>query len=115
MFFQYTIFLVVDVPSLGYKQIYNILLNDERHNLTIENFPRCSCVYFVTMLVGSLGGPDTYVQCKHVYHVLQLIMLCGFTKNFIHYCMWSWDETQCLLQHSKVLGLQVSQPYFGQV
>jgi hypothetical protein len=58
------------------------------------------------MLVGFLGGLGTYVQCKHVYHVLQLMMFYGFTKDFIHYWMWSWDEVQCLLQCFKVLGLQ---------
>ncbi len=37
--------------------------------MTIGNFLKCSCVYFVTMLVGSLGGRRVYMQCKHVYHV----------------------------------------------
>jgi hypothetical protein len=31
--------------------------------------------------VGSLGGRGVFVQCKHVYHVLQTIMLCGLTKS----------------------------------
>jgi hypothetical protein len=52
-------------------------------------------VYFVAML--ALGGLGTYVQCKHVYHILQLIMFCGFMEDFIHYCMWNWDVVQCLL------------------
>ncbi len=66
--------------------------------MTIENFPRCSCVYFVTMLVGSLGGRGVYVQCKHVYHVLQPIMFCGLMEEFIHHCTWNWDEVQRLLK-----------------
>ncbi len=52
--------------------------------MTIGNYPRCSCVHFVTMLVGSLGGHGVYVQCKHVYHILQTIMFCGFTEEFMH-------------------------------
>ncbi len=46
------------------------LSNDQRYNVTIGNFPGCSCVYFDIMLVGSLGGHGVYVHCKHVYHVL---------------------------------------------
>ncbi len=67
---QCTVFPVVDVPPPRYEQIYSILSDDKRYNVTIGNFLGCSCVYFMTMLVGSLGGPRTYVQCKHVYHIL---------------------------------------------
>ncbi len=73
--------------------------------MTIENFPRFSCVYFVTMLVGFLGGHGVYVQCKHVYHVLQPIMFCGLMEEFVHHCTWNWDEVQCLLKYSKVFEL----------
>jgi hypothetical protein len=37
------------------------------------------------MLATFLGSRGAYVQCKHVHHVLQRIMLCGFTKEFIHH------------------------------
>ncbi len=57
------------------------------------------------MLVTSLGGRGAYVQCKHVYHVLQMIMFCGLMKVFIHQYMWNWDEIQHLLKHSKVFRL----------
>jgi hypothetical protein len=102
---QCIVFFVVDVPSPRYGQIYNILSNDKCYNVTIGNFLGCSFVYFVTMLVGFLNGLGTYVQCKHVYHVLKSIMFYGLTENFIHYYTWSWEEVQCLLQHFKVLGL----------
>jgi hypothetical protein len=62
--------LAINVPSARYGEIYNIILDDKRYNVTIKNFPKCSCVYFVTMLVCSLGGRGVYVQCEHVYHVL---------------------------------------------
>jgi hypothetical protein len=74
------------------------------YDVTIGNFPKCSCVYFVKMLAKSLGAHGVYVQCKHVYHILQTIMFCGLTKEFIHYCTWSWDEVQCLLECSKAFG-----------
>jgi hypothetical protein len=50
------------------------------------------------MLAGSLGAHGAYVQCKHVYHILLIIMLCGLTEKFIHYCTWNWDEVQRLLK-----------------
>jgi hypothetical protein len=57
------------------------------------------------MLVGSLGAHGAYAQCKHVYHILQMIMFCGFIEEFIHYYTWSWDEVQRLLERFKAFGL----------
>ncbi len=61
LFLQCTIFLVVDVLSFDYGQIYNIISDDNQYDVTIGNFPRCSCVYFVIMLASSLGGCGAYV------------------------------------------------------
>ncbi len=73
--------------------------------MTIKNYLGCSCVYFVTMLEGFLGGCGVFMQCKHVYHVLQTIMFCGLTKEFIHHYTWSWDEVQRLLKCCKAFEL----------
>jgi hypothetical protein len=54
----------VDVPSPRYGQIYNILLDDQKYDVTIGNFLGCSYVYFVKMLVGSLGARGVYVHCN---------------------------------------------------
>ncbi len=102
---QCTVFPPIDVPSPRYGQIYSIVLDDQRYDVTIGNFLGCSCVYFVKMLVGSLGARGVYVHCKHVYHVLQMIMFCGLMEEFIHHCTWSWDEVQRLLKSSKVFEL----------
>ncbi len=66
---QCTVFPPIDVPSPRYGRIYNIISNDQRYDVTIENFPRCSCVYFVKMLEGSLGARGVYVHYEHVYHI----------------------------------------------
>jgi hypothetical protein len=55
---------LVNVPSTGFGQIYNIFSNGQRYDLTIGTFLRCSCVYFVKMLAGSLGARGVYVHCK---------------------------------------------------
>jgi hypothetical protein len=44
------------------------------------------------MLASSLGGCGAYVQCKHVYHILQTIMFNGLMEEFLQYYKWSWDE-----------------------
>jgi hypothetical protein len=66
--------------------------------VTIGNFFGCSCVYFVIMFTSSLGGRGVYVQCKHVYHVLQMLMFYGLVKMFIRPYTSSWDEIQRLFQ-----------------
>ncbi len=73
--------------------------------MIIGNFLGCSCVYFVKMLASSLGTHGVYVHCKHVYHVLKMIMFFGLTEKFIHHCTWSWDEVQHLLDCSKFFEL----------
>jgi hypothetical protein len=67
------------------------------YDVTIENYVSCSCIYFVVMLTIPLGEHGAWVQCKHIYHILQNIMYCGKTKKFIHYPTWSLDEVQHLL------------------
>jgi hypothetical protein len=44
------------------------------------------------MLVVFLSVNWAYVQCKHVYHILQMIMFYGFMEKFIHHYTWNWDE-----------------------
>jgi hypothetical protein len=63
----------------------------------------CFYIYLVVMLVTSLGGCGAWVQCKHLYHILQNIMYCGQSKKFIHYPTWSWDKVQWLLHVLKHL------------
>jgi hypothetical protein len=58
---QCIVFPVVDVPPHGYGWIYNILFDDNKYDVIVGNFPRCSCVYFVKMLANSLGACGAYV------------------------------------------------------
>jgi len=60
--------------------------------VTIGNYLGCSCIYFVIMSASSLGGHGAWVQCKHMYYILQNIIYCGQAKKIIHYPMWSWDK-----------------------
>jgi hypothetical protein len=51
----------IDVSPFGYGKIYNIIYNDKQYDVTIGNILGCSCIYFVTMLVASLGSHGAYV------------------------------------------------------
>jgi len=59
--YQCIVFPAIDVSSLGYGQIYSIILDDKIYDMIIGNFPKCSCVYLVTMLVGFLGDDKVHV------------------------------------------------------
>jgi hypothetical protein len=67
------------------------------YDVTIENYVGCSSIYFVVMLTISLGGHGAWVECKHLYYILQNMMYYGKTKKFIHYPRCSLDEVQHLL------------------
>ncbi len=102
----------VDVQPPKYARIYNILSNHKRFYVTIGNYPFCYCIFFVIMSTIFLGGCETWVQCKHMYHILQNIMYCGQSKKFIHFPIWSWDKIQWLLTCAKTFE---SQWYYNKV
>jgi hypothetical protein len=97
---------LVDVQPLGYGQIYNIFSDHKCFDVTIGNYLGCSRIYFVVILATFLGGRGAWVQCRHLYHILQNIMYYGWTKKFIHYPMWIWDMFHHLLAHVKARETQ---------
>jgi hypothetical protein len=58
-----TNFPPIDVQPPRYGQIYNILLSHKHFNVTIANYLGYSRIYFIVMLVASLGGCGAWVQC----------------------------------------------------
>ncbi len=77
--------------------------NTKQYELKIGNFQTCICVDFITMMASSLGGCGKWVHYKHLYFILQNVMYCGQTENFIHFLAWSWNEVQCLKSHARVV------------
>ncbi len=61
LFLQCIVFPTVDVLPHGHARIYNILFDDNQYDVTINNFPGRSCVYFVKMLASALGAHGAYV------------------------------------------------------
>jgi type III secretory pathway component EscU len=74
----------------------------------LVNFHACDnyCIYFIVTLIISLGIHGAWVQCKHLYHILQNIMYYGQFEEFIHYPTWNWDEVQRLLARAKTFDNQ---------
>jgi len=68
-----------NVHALGYERIYYIILgpieNRNQYEITIGTFLTCSCIDFVSMLTSSLSGRGKWVHCKHLYYILQIVML----------------------------------------
>jgi hypothetical protein len=53
------------------------------------------------MIIGSLGDWGKWVHCKHLYYILQNVILCGLMEMFIHHSTWSWDKVHKLTSHAK--------------
>jgi hypothetical protein len=48
-------------------------LNKKQYEVTIRNFPTCTCLDFVAMMFSLLGWQGKWVPCKHMYYVLWAI------------------------------------------
>jgi len=42
------------------------------------------------------------VHCKHLYYILQIMMLYGLMEMFIHHLIWSWDKVHKLTSWTTV-------------
>jgi len=103
------ILLPTKVPSPRYGQIYIVSFGPpptiKHYAVMIGNFPTCICIDFITMMASSLGGHGKWVHYKHLYYILQNVMYCGQTKDFIHFPTWSWDEVQHLMHCAREINL----------
>ncbi len=90
------ILLPTNIPTLGYGWIYHIIsssiANHKQYEVMVGKFPTCICINFVSMMIGSLGGYGKWVHCKHLYYILQNVMLCGLMERSIHQLTWSWTK-----------------------
>jgi hypothetical protein len=70
-------------------KIYIIILgpieNRKQYEVKIDNFPTYTCMDFVLMMTSSLGAHRKWAHCKHLYYILQHVMLCGLMEMFIHH------------------------------
>jgi hypothetical protein len=68
-------------------KLYIIILgpieNRKQYEVKIDNFPTCTCMDFVLMMTSSLGAQGKWAHYKHLYYILQHVMLCGLMEMFI--------------------------------
>jgi hypothetical protein len=98
------VFPPIEVPPSSYGFIYNITSNvgqnKKSYQVIIGDCPYCNCMDFVTMMASLLArGREKWVQCKHIYYILQHVMYCKQLEEFMHCPNWNWNEVQCLISH----------------
>ena len=83
------------VPEPGYGIIFTVetpcsIENQEVYQITLSNFPTCTCLGFVSMKGAALeNGWKKWILCKHLYCVLQKRCLVTSFDKFIHYPVWT--------------------------
>jgi hypothetical protein len=100
----------INVPLLSYGWIYRVISslieNCKQYEVMIDNFLTCTCIDFVSMFIGSLGGYGKWVHCKHLYYILQILMFYGLMETFIHHPIWSWDEVHKLTSQTRTIEVE---------
>ncbi len=98
-------------PPPKYGRIYHLfsgsLKNRKQYEVIINDYSTCSCVEFFSMMSVSFYRQGLWVQCKHLYYILQYAMYYGIKKPFIHYSSWSWNEVHRLLACANILELKL--------
>jgi hypothetical protein len=68
--------LKVSPPEYGWthKILFCQNRNKKQYEVTIGNFPTCTCLNFVTMMSNLLGWQRKWVPFKHMYYVLYIVV-----------------------------------------
>jgi hypothetical protein len=91
------------VPPSGYGIVYIVhtpgsIAKQQLYEVTIGDFPACTCIDFVSMKASALGnGKKKWICCKHIYFILQRFMECTLEDKFVHCPAWTFNEVQMLL------------------
>ena len=85
-----TVLKLLRVLAPGYGIIFTVvtprsILKKELYEVTISNFPACTCKGFRYIYASALGNSKKkWILCKHLYFILQNRMSCTATGIFIH-------------------------------
>jgi len=67
------------------------------HQISLCNFPTCTCLYFTGMVFVSIGKRGKYINCKHLYYIFCYLCKVDFKKDkFIHAPSFNMDEVMKL-------------------
>ena len=90
------------VPEPGVGVVFTIItpgsISKELYEVTVSNFPSCTCRGFRYMCASALGNPSKkWILCKHLYLILQIRMYCTADDSFIHCPGWTANEVRLLM------------------
>ena len=91
------------VPEPGYGVVFTLhtpgsILKKELYEVTVSNFPACTCRGFRYMCTSALGNPTKkWILCKLLYFILQNRMFCTVDDVFIHCPGWTTNEVRLLM------------------
>jgi hypothetical protein len=70
-----------NILLLRYGRIYCLLLGPpikrKQYEVMINDYFACSCINFSSMMSMSFSKQGLWVQCKHLYYILQYVMYFG--------------------------------------
>ena len=101
-----TILKYVKVPSPGYGAVLTVITpgsldKKELYEVSISNFPACTCKSFKFMCTRALGNEKhKWMPCKHLYFLLQEHFSCTEEDVFIHCPGWTPNEVKLLLHRA---------------
>ena len=98
-----TILKYMKVPSPRYGAVLTVITpgsldKKKLHEVSISNFPACTCNSFKFMCTRALGNKKhKWMPCKHLYFLLQEHFSCTEEDVFIHCLGWTPNEVKLLL------------------
>ena len=101
---EYTVLKSMMVPEPGLRVVLTIITPGSiskkgLYEVTISNFPSCTCRGFWYMCASALGNPSKkWILCKHLYFILQIRMYCTADDSFIHCPSWTANEVRLLME-----------------
>ena len=93
---------VTPIPYPGYGRIITldsgIYPTQKTYQISLCDFPACTCDDFVTMSTGALGKRKPWVNCKHMYYVYRFLCRANTEDDkYIHAPSLSFNEIRQLL------------------
>ena len=91
------------VPDPGYGVVFTLhtlgsILKKELYEVTVSNFPACTCRGFRYMCTSALGNPTKkWILCKHLSFILQNHMFCIVDNVFIHCPSWTTNKVRLVM------------------
>ena len=80
--------------------------NEKVYNITLCNFPSCTCPHYGSMNGTSIGKRGMYINCKHLYYIFRYLCKLDYKKDtFIHAPTLSWDEVKQVLLAAGIIKM----------